>query len=144
MSTELDEIAKRSEGLTNLCPEYLRAGIRHLQRNCDMECFVHGDDWEACEQPDRYDGERIAKALADIPWLLAEVERLTTANDRLAKIASSVAVALEQGKRDLMAHGWETATAEWLTRGDLYWLKEQGEDPLTYNPFRGEPEGLEP
>ena len=38
---------------------------------------------------------------------------------------------------------WEQATKEWLTRGDLYWLKEQGEDPLTYNPFRGEPEGLE-
>lgn len=74
--SRLDEIAKRSEGLTNLCPEYLRAGIRHLQRNCDMDCSVHDEDWEACEQPDRYDGERIAKALADIPWLLDEVERL--------------------------------------------------------------------
>ena len=81
---------------------------------------------------------------SEIRGLLAEIDRLTSANDRLAKIASSVAVALEQGKRDLMAHGWETATAEWLTRGDLYWLKEQGEDPLTYNPYRGEPEGLEP
>ena len=116
--SRLDEIAKRAEGLTNLCPEYLRAGIRHLQRNCDMDCSVHDADWESCEQPDRYDGERMAKALADIPWLLNRVRELEAAHDRLGTIGTLAAdlmhVAPEgMGRSDanqiakaLKARGW--------------------------------------
>ena len=43
----------------------------------------------------------------DIAFLIQENRRLIDANDRIARIASQVAVTLEEGKRDLMAHGWE-------------------------------------
>ena len=72
VSERLDAIEARSAGLTDLCAEYLRQSIRHVQRNCDIECNVHEDEtqWDACKQPDRYDGDRIAAVLADIPGLL--------------------------------------------------------------------------
>jgi hypothetical protein len=61
--------------------------------------------------PWRWTVEDAQQAEDDRSFLLAEVERLLTANDRLAKIASSVAVTLETGKRDLMAHGWDEGRA---------------------------------
>lgn len=66
----------RSEGLTDLCAEHLRQGIRHLNRNCSIECNVHPDDDEtdACNQPERHDGDRMATALADLPRLFAAVD----------------------------------------------------------------------
>jgi len=75
--SRLDEIEERAKGLTDLCEEYLRQIIRNAQRNCDIECNTHGDmeDWGACKQPDRYDGERMAQALADIPYLIAELRK---------------------------------------------------------------------
>lgn len=75
--SRIEEIEARAEGLTDLCAEHLRQSIRHVQRNCDIECSEHGEgeDWDACKQPDRYDGGRIAKALADIPYLLAELRK---------------------------------------------------------------------
>ena len=61
---------------------------------------------------DRIDA--IRQKLASIPdgwvgaWFTAEeIREVLAANDRLARIASQVAVTLEEGKRDLMAHGWE-------------------------------------
>jgi hypothetical protein len=80
MSTTADVLAPmraRSEGLTDLCAEHLRQGIRHLQRNCHIECNVHEDDIDepdACKQPDRHDGDRMAAALADLPRFFAAVE----------------------------------------------------------------------
>lgn len=79
MSTAVDALAPmraRAEGLTDLCAEHLRQGIRHLQRNCHIECNVHQDDDEtdACKQPARGDGDRMAAALADLPKLFAAVE----------------------------------------------------------------------
>jgi phage gp36-like protein len=72
VSDRLDAIQKRAEGLTDLCAEHLRQSIRHVQRNCDIDCNVHEDEaeWDACKQPDRYDGDRMAAALADVPFLL--------------------------------------------------------------------------
>ena len=63
-------------GITDLCPEHLRQSIRHVQRNCDIECNVHttGPDWEDCKQPDRAAGERMALALASITHLLARLD----------------------------------------------------------------------
>ena len=71
----LAAIEARAEGLTDLCAEHLRQSIRHVQRNCDMECNVHESEesWYDCNQPDRGDGERMAAALADIPILIALV-----------------------------------------------------------------------
>jgi len=70
----------RAEGLSDLCGEYLRQGIRHLQRNCDIACNTHPDDEEtdACNQPERHDGDRMAAALADLPVLLAVVDAVTS------------------------------------------------------------------
>ena len=72
----LDGIKAEAEGLTDLCPEHLRQSIRHVQRNCDIECNEHpnGDPWCECHQPDRYDGERMAKSLGNIERLTRAVE----------------------------------------------------------------------
>lgn len=58
------------------CRDYLYAGIRHLQRNCDVECPEHGNTDEECIRPTRYDGDRIADALSDGLKLLEIVEEL--------------------------------------------------------------------
>ena len=63
--------------------------------------------------------------------VLAEVERLTTANDSLARIAASVAQTLEQGKRDLMAHGWEKGWDD----AEEWWISS-ATVPKPTNPFR--------
>ena len=72
----LDGIKAEAKGLTDLCPEHLRQSIRHVQRNCDIECNEHpnGDHWLECHQPDRYDGERMAKSLGNIERLTRAVE----------------------------------------------------------------------
>lgn len=79
MSAVVDALAPmraRAEGLTDLCAEHLRQGIRHLNRNCHIECNVHEDteDTDACKQPERHDGDRMAASLADLPRLFAAVE----------------------------------------------------------------------
>ena len=56
------------------CPSYLQQGIRHLQRNCEVECGLHGDDATAdCGEPGRYDGEAMANVLNSVPALVAEL-----------------------------------------------------------------------
>lgn len=72
----LQPLKDRLAGFENLCPEYLRQSIRHVQRNCDIECNVHEDDaaWDACKQPDRYDGDRMAHALSKSAKLIAAIE----------------------------------------------------------------------
>ncbi|MCB5281115.1 hypothetical protein [Arthrobacter sp. ES1] len=71
----LDAMKARSEGLTDLCAEHLRQGIRHLQRNCHIECNVHEDvETDACRHPAQGDGDRMAASLADLPRLFAAVE----------------------------------------------------------------------
>lgn len=103
------DIRTLTEGLTDLCPEYLRQGIRHLQRNCSIECNHHSEnETEECNQPDRYDGERIAGLLAAIPTLLTaldavEAECATTDTetgeplqaDLVHRIRTAVSAALE-------------------------------------------------
>ncbi|MDQ0241210.1 hypothetical protein [Arthrobacter bambusae] len=76
VATLLAGIRETSDGLTDLCPEHLRQGIRHLQRNCDIDCNVHDNEstWDDCNQPDRYDGDRMARALASIPRLIQALE----------------------------------------------------------------------
>jgi hypothetical protein len=101
-------------GITDLCPEHLRQSIRHVQRNCDIECNVHdaGPDWEDCKQPDRAAGERMAQALAEIPDLLARldaVEKIAASMDRIAEFNLSIlpsddmGISLKQHAQDLRA-----------------------------------------
>lgn len=82
----LSAIREQAEGLTDLCPEHLRQSIRHVQRNCDIDCNTHEDDPYACKQPDRYDGERMANALASIPGLLVALERVEALHPRTCEI----------------------------------------------------------
>lgn len=91
------------------------------------------------EHPSLYGRDRM---LEDISLLLIENQRLLileaqiredmemvrAANDRLAKIAASVSVALEQGKQDLMAHGWEVGYGNGR--------KDKRDGTVTSNPFR--------
>jgi hypothetical protein len=86
---QLAAIEARAQGLTDLCPEHLRQSIRHVQRNVDIDCNVHEDEttWDDCKQPDRYDGERMAAALADIPALLAMVREQQAAIERVRELA---------------------------------------------------------
>jgi hypothetical protein len=70
----LDGIKASSAGLSDLCAEHLRQSIRHVQRNCDIDCNTHEDTWDDCKQPDRGDGERMAAALASIPRMIAAVD----------------------------------------------------------------------
>ena len=39
----------------NVCPDWTWLAVRHVARNCDLECPTHGDDHEKCNQWDRYD-----------------------------------------------------------------------------------------
>lgn len=64
--------------------------------------------------------------------LVAEIDRLTEANDRLARIAASVAPILEQGKRDLMAHGWDVGYDAGRTEAQRGHITRK-------NPYRKEP-----
>ena len=90
----LDGIKASSEGLTDLCAEHLRQSIRHVQRNCDIDCNTHEDEptWDDCKQPDRYDGERMAVALAGIPRLIAAVEGVLAQADAAEEMANGYVV----------------------------------------------------
>ena len=55
----------QNESAEMWCPGHLYQGVRHLQRNCDVECPTHeawGEDdrSEECIQPGRYAGPYIA------------------------------------------------------------------------------------
>lgn len=87
----LDAIEARSAGLTDLCAEHLRQSIRHVQRNCDIHCNIHEDEdtWHECSQPDRYDGDRMAAVLSDVPFLLDLARRQQSAIDALIFVADN-------------------------------------------------------
>jgi len=112
LSSLLAPIRARAEGVTDLCPEYLRQSIRHVQRNCDIECNVHVDEstWDDCKQPDRYDGARMAEVLASIPRLLSALDAV----DKLAEqwhargehdMAFSKTIQDEDIAMELLTHG---------------------------------------
>lgn len=62
------------------CEDWLGAGIRHLVKNCDLDCRTHTlrdlQDTEGplpngfCEGPSKYDGTRIARLRNGLPALL--------------------------------------------------------------------------
>lgn len=43
------------------CPDWLHGGIRHLVRNCDIECLTHEDSVHLCGRPHRYAGKHVAR-----------------------------------------------------------------------------------
>ena len=74
-NTALEQIKTRAEKFADLCPDYMYRAIRHLERNCDVECeAAEEDENHVCNHPDRYEGEDMAKVLADVPKLLAALE----------------------------------------------------------------------
>jgi len=74
---ELNELEKLAGGAASgeWCRDWTYSAIRHVQRNCDIECGRHssGEDDE-CQSFDRYDGPYIAYANPDrIRRLIADL-----------------------------------------------------------------------
>lgn len=52
------------------CPDWMASAIRHLDKNCDLDCFADGHSYDArhsvsgevvaCNRPGRYDGNSLA------------------------------------------------------------------------------------
>ncbi len=59
-----------------LCESYMYEAIRHVMRNCDIECPEHCSE---CTTPNRHDGSRMARLLNAIPDLVNEIARLKKA-----------------------------------------------------------------
>lgn len=81
MNPRTEEIKGRLKAISPApwCKEYCYSAIRHVERNCDIECGEdHGD--EMCNRFGRYDGKAIAQFPEDIAFLLAEIERLEGEN----------------------------------------------------------------
>lgn len=76
---KLDEIAERWKNIPEWSGECMAGGIRHLMRNVDHDSYCSCTD-ETAPMPGRYDGATIAKAPADIEYLL-----------RLARLAVTIA-----------------------------------------------------
>jgi hypothetical protein len=66
--------------------------------------------------------------------LRAEIERLTTLNDRLARQVIGMAGKLEAGRRELLATGWDAA----VTEADRRWQIGAGSAATlnAENPYR--------
>lgn len=67
------EALAKEESDPDWCPDYLHSAIRHVQRNCDIDCYAHDDPagWSNCGQPDRYAGTFIADN--DPKYVLADI-----------------------------------------------------------------------
>ncbi len=79
MAVDIEKLREKEKELARApwCPEYLYSAIRHVQRNCDFECFDHqGDAADDCNQPNRYDGRPLAAIRNAVPAMLDEIERL--------------------------------------------------------------------
>lgn len=89
-TARLDAIEARSQGLTDLCAEHLRQSIRHVQRNCDIDCNIHEDEttWDDCKRPEWGDGDRMAAVLADFPYLLTLARKQAAALEAVRKLAT--------------------------------------------------------
>lgn len=61
-----------------VCPELLYWEVRHVARDCDIECPTHEWDTDAeAECPGtfgRFDGSHVAALINAVPALLAELE----------------------------------------------------------------------
>lgn len=60
------------------CEDYCYEAIRHVQRNCDIECLEH-EDLDKCKSFGKYDGSFISKAPEIIDQLLRQNEILRKA-----------------------------------------------------------------
>lgn len=82
--SRLDDIKHRAEKFANLCPDYMYRAIRHVERNCDIECAREElDENHDCIRPDRYDGEAMAVALSDLAALVAVAEEVQRIRDTM-------------------------------------------------------------
>jgi hypothetical protein len=85
---QLDKLAEAESKLTCApwCRSFMYGAIRHVMRNCDIEC----DHGEPCPEgaPDRYDGEALADLRNAAPALIAMARRGMELEDVLLGIAS--------------------------------------------------------
>ena len=71
IAAAMELCAAMSEG--PWCAEWTYYAVRHIDRNCDLECPVHGYD---CLRWGRYDGTAIAAARTLLPRALAMAARV--------------------------------------------------------------------
>lgn len=70
----LRERAEESQNKRPWCSEYTWSAVRHVQRNCDIECERHGADLGAeCWSFDMYDGRYVALMHPPVALALAEM-----------------------------------------------------------------------
>lgn len=60
----LEKLAQEASG-GKWCSDWCYSAIRHVQRNCDIECGTHSGTDDECNQFGRYDGPYIAAACPD-------------------------------------------------------------------------------
>jgi hypothetical protein len=79
MSTLVERVIEDLESFPlDLCERYLYEAIRHVERNCYIECPEHDTEESRlrCNNPARHDGARMARLLNAIPELVNEIARL--------------------------------------------------------------------
>lgn len=96
-AAKLRELAEPTQRKYEWCPDYTWAAVRHVERNCDVECEAHGDDQE-CWSFGRYDGKYVALmhpsvALALADWLEAEAATIGIPEPSVAVQWAAAAVA---------------------------------------------------
>ena len=75
---------------TPWCKDWLYTAIRHVVRNCDLECGSDVHSPSECSQPNKYDGDRIAALVNAIPFLLSELERKEARESALADFYTAI------------------------------------------------------
>lgn len=58
---ELERLAKEASQ-EQWCKDYCYSAIRHVERNCDIECLSHGEGEECSRGFGQYDGPYVAAA----------------------------------------------------------------------------------
>ena len=71
LTDRIEELARLYEAAEQrpICMDYAYSGIRHLQRNCDMQCESH-EDGSDCVEWGRHDGTAVGSIWNAFPELL--------------------------------------------------------------------------
>lgn len=70
----LREMAGKAQSREPWCAEYTWSAVRHVQRNCEIECGLHGDvDDGQCSSFDMYDGRYVALMHPPVALALADL-----------------------------------------------------------------------
>lgn len=77
------------------CEMWLSMGIRHLSRNCNLDC-PNDDPYHDCGCPGRYDGSALARIRNELPALLAAAEERDAARAEAERLRAELSAAAER------------------------------------------------